>query len=87
MHTAPDAEIEITSWKLGAYDFYSQVKKYQKTYKALSMMLFVYFIGSEIYLRIFVRRKLGLATSVERNTNDKISLVKKRRLSNQQRER
>ena len=26
---------------------------------ALSMMLFVYFIRTEIYLRIFVRRKLG----------------------------
>ena len=60
----------------------------KKSYKALSMMLFVYFIGTEIYLRIFLRRKLGFERpQVERNTNDKISLVKKRRSPNQQRER
>ena len=47
-------------------------------------MLFVYFIGTEIYLRIFLRRKFW---GTERNTNDKISLVKKRRSPNQQRER
>ena len=67
-------DIEITSWKVRAYDFYSRVEKYRKTnewvfwyastseqklYKALSMKFFVYFIGTEIYLRIFVRRKLG----------------------------
>ena len=58
-------------------------------YKALSMMLFVYFIGTEVYLRSFLRRKLGFEGphTVERNTNDKISLVKEHRWPNQQRER
>ena len=46
-------QIEITSWIVRAYGFYI------KSYKALSMMLFVYFIGTEIYLRIILRRKLG----------------------------
>ena len=44
------------------------------------MILLVYFIGIETYLRIFVQRKFW-ATSVERNQNDKISLLKKRRSS------
>ena len=53
------------------------------------MVLFVYFIGTEIYLRIFVRGKFRFwVTAVQRNTNDKISfLLKKRRSPNQQRER
>ena len=55
---------------------------------ALSMMLFVYFIGTEISLRIFVRRKLGFEGPQSSGlTSDKISLVKKRRSPNQQRER
>ena len=37
---------------------------------------FVYFIGTEIYLRRFLHRKFW-GTSVERNANDKISLVMK----------
>ena len=48
------------------------------------MMLFVYFIGAEIYLRIFVRRMLGFEGP---RWSDKISLVKKRRSPNEQRQR
>ena len=44
-------------------------------------MLFVYFIGTEIYLRMFVRCPFWV-TSIERNTNDKISVAKKRRSPN-----
>ena len=73
--------LEITSWKVRAYDFYSQVEKYRKTNKWVQQMsefsntlqrlnknrthtlsmLFVYFIGTEIYLRIFVCQKIGLS--------------------------
>ena len=46
------------------------------------MMLFVYFIGTEIYLRIFVRRKGPQSSGIRTitfhllsNANDEISLV------------
>ena len=83
---------EISSWKVHVYDFYSRAEKYQKTneraqrtseYKALSIMLFVYFIGTETYLRIFDRRKLGFERPQwSRTQNNKISLVNKHHSSN-----
>ena len=81
------AEKEISSWEVRAYDFYSRVEKHRKnkTSKLSDRIQRVnkHRIKHFPWCYLFILLVLGFI-SVERKANDKISLVEKRRSSNQQ---